>query len=344
MWSEADEPRGGRRDPLVPSSVKRHGIGDVVQEGDETRCVECGAVVALNHRGRPRCYCSSRCRTRAGRRRGRGGAATVFWEGPGARLHLGDARPVLAQLPAGSVQCVVTSVPYWRMRDWGDGPGVIGMEDDVPAHVDALVEMMDAVRRVLRPDGTAWLNVADSYSMRAQGARQAPGRGHRAAALPARPSTTGVARAESLLGIPQRLELALVERGWLLRSEIVWRKPNAMPEVVADRPRRCTERILLLTRSERYVCACEPGTTDVWDIPTTPSPVRHPAGFPLALPATCIQAATRPGEVVLDPFCGGGTTGVAALEAGRQFVGVDTSEACLEGARERLETLRRETA
>lgn len=239
---------------------------------------------------------------------------------------------------------MVTSVPYWRMRDWGEEPGVIGMEDDVAAHVDALVEVMDAVRRVLRPDGTVWLNVADSYSMRAQGERQAPGRGHRAGVLPSRPSTTGVARAKSLLGIPQRLELALVERGWLLRSEIVWRKPNAMPEVVSDRPRRSTERVLLLTKSERYMCACEPGMTDVWDIPTTPSPVGHPAGFPLVLPTTCIAASARPGDVVLDPFCGGGTTGEAALEAGCRFVGVDTSEACLEGARGRLEMLGRVVA
>jgi DNA modification methylase len=230
------------------------------------------------------------------------------------------------------------------MRQWGEEPGVIGMEDDVPAHIDALVEMMDAVRRVLRSDGTAWLNVAGSYSMRAQGERQAAGRGHRAAALPSRPSTTGVARAKSLLGIPQRLELALVDRGWLLRSEIVWRKPNAMPEVVVDRPRRSTERILLLTKSERYMCECRPGMTDVWDIPTSPSPVGHPAGFPLALPAACIAASARPGDVVLDPFCGGGTTGVAALEAGCRFVGVDTSESCLEGARERLMTLQRVVA
>lgn len=96
---------------------------------------------------------------------------------------------------------MVTSVPYWRMREWGGEPGVIGMEDDVAAHVDALVEVLDAVRRVLRPDGTVWLNVADSYSMRAQGVRRAPGRGHRAGVLPSRPSTTGVARAKSLLGI-----------------------------------------------------------------------------------------------------------------------------------------------
>lgn len=273
---------------------------------------------------------------RAARRRGRGEMRSVFWEGPGACLHLGDSRRVLALLPAGGVQCVVTSVPYWRMRQWGEEPGVIGMEDDVPAHIDALVEMMDAVRRVLRSDGTVWLNVADSYSMRAQGVRRAPGRGHRVGVLPSRPSTTGVARAKSLLGIPQRLELALVERGWLLRSEVVWRKPNAVPEVVVDRPRRSTERVLLLTPGERYFCACEPGMTDVWDNPTAPSPVGHPAGFPLAVPATCIAASARPGDVVLDLFCGGGTTGVAALEAGCRFVGVDTSEACLEGARERL--------
>lgn len=135
-----------------------------------------------------------------------------------------------------------------------------------------------------------------------------------------------------------------MERGWLLRSEVVWRKPNAMPEVAADRPRRCTERVLLLTKSERYFYECEPGMTDVWDIPTAPSPVGHPAGFPLALPARCVAASTRPGAAVLDPFCGGGTTGVAALGAGCRFVGIDTSEACLQGAKGRLETFRGEVA
>ncbi|MDN6428732.1 MAG: site-specific DNA-methyltransferase [Propionibacterium sp.] len=221
------------------------------------------------------------------------------------------------------------------MRDWGSHPGVVGMEASVDAYVADLLEVADALWRVVKADGTVWLNVADSYSTRAQKARRAPGRAHTAALIPARPSTTATARAKSLLLIPQRLELALVERGWLVRSEIVWHKPNAVPEVVRDRPRRATERVILLSKSPNYLC--ESAGDDVWEISTRPSPTGHQAGFPLELPARCIQASTRPGDLVVDPFCGGGITGVAATLAGRRFLGIDTDTDCLDDTRSLLE-------
>lgn len=248
-------------------------------------------------------------------------------------LHAGDARAVLAALPASSVQVVVTSVPYWRMRDW-QGAGAIGMEDGVDVYVRALACVMGQVRRVLRPDGVAWVNIADVSSMRAQKARRAPGRGHGDARIPPRPSTTGIARAKSLLAIPQRFELELIEAGWILRSEVTWHKPNAVPETVEDRPRRVSERILMLTRSAAY--RCERADTDVWEIPTAKSPVGGEAAFPLALAVRCLQGCVREGDLVLDPFCGSATVGVAALGRGCRFVGVDTDEAALDGARRRL--------
>jgi site-specific DNA-methyltransferase (adenine-specific) len=265
----------------------------------------------------------------------------AWWEAPGVELHAGDARRVLSGLAASSVQAVVTSVPYWRLRDY-PGEGAIGMEDGVHAYVGALVEALAQVRRVLRPDGVVWVNVADVYSMRAQGPRCAPGRWHAAARIPARPSTTRLARAKSLLAIPQRLELALIDDGWILRSEVAWHKPNASPERVTDRPRGTHEKALMLTKSGAY--RCRRSDRDVWDIPTTKSPVGHEAAFPVGLAARCLSGCVDRGDLVLDPFCGSGSVGVAARGLGCRFVGIDTNDEALEGARLRLERAMEATA
>jgi DNA modification methylase len=182
-------------------------------------------------------------------------------------LHMGDCRAILPTLAAGSVQCVVTSPPYWGLRDYGVD-GQIGLEETPEAYVETMVGVFCAVRRVLRDDGTVWLNLGDSY---------AAGGGNYYAGLPAAAtacdgsarSLAATARArgdlgersikrpdwlkpKDLVGIPWRVAFALQADGWFLRSDIIWAKPNPMPESVTDRPTKAHEYVFLLSKSARY--------------------------------------------------------------------------------------------
>ena len=163
-------------------------------------------------------------------------------------IHRGDVRDVLKRLPDESVHCVVTSPPYWGLRDYGVD-GQIGLEDSPEAFVAAMVEVFREVRRVLRKDGTCWINLGDSYaasSLSHHGRGKAGGPEN-----PRRVKAQGL-KAKDLVGIPWRVALALQDDGWWLRSDVVWSKPNPMPESVTDRPARAHEYVFLLTRSPRY--------------------------------------------------------------------------------------------
>jgi DNA modification methylase len=182
-----------------------------------------------------------------------------------AMLHCGDVRAVLAGLPAESVQCVVTSPPYWGLRDYGVS-GQLGLEGTPQEYVRAMVEVFAAVHRVLRKDGVLWLNLGDSYAGSGKGTgdtktenrRNGSSRGVRIGSLHGESGhTSGVTppkgwKAKDLVGIPWRVAFALQEDGWWLRSDVIWAKPNPMPESVTDRPTRSHEYLFLLTKSERY--------------------------------------------------------------------------------------------
>ena len=166
------------------------------------------------------------------------------------RIIEGDARAVLADLPEGSAQCCVTSPPYFGLRDYGHA-GQIGLEMTPDAYVAEMVAVFRAVRRVLADDGTLWLNLGDSYA--ADRGHQVPDskhtdvgnrKGMKAASLGA--------KVKDLLGIPWRVAFALQADGWFLRSDIIWHKPNPMPESVTDRPTSAHEHIFLLAKSARY--------------------------------------------------------------------------------------------
>lgn len=172
----------------------------------------------------------------------------------------GDCRDVLAALPAGSVNCIVTSPPYFGLRDYG-ADGQIGLEPTPDEFVAALVEVFREARRVLRDDGTLWLNLGDSYA----GSWGARGRG--ADTNAARPDLEGKygtaapnrfgyepwgVKPKDLIGIPWRVAFALQADGWYLRQDIIWHKPNPMPESVRDRCTKAHEYIFLLAKSERY--------------------------------------------------------------------------------------------
>jgi DNA modification methylase len=176
------------------------------------------------------------------------------------QLLTGDARTVLAQMPEASVDCVVTSPPYWRQRDYGV-TGQLGLENTIEAYVCGLVAVFDQVRRVLKPTGTCWLNLGDSYTCGPCGPRTNRGRlGGRSNASTTRQGAGGKRGlpAKNLAGIPWRVALALQDQGWILRSEIIWHKPNAIPESVNDRPARRHEHLFLLTASPRYYFDLDP--------------------------------------------------------------------------------------
>jgi DNA modification methylase len=175
------------------------------------------------------------------------------------RLLTGDARTILAGLNTASVDCVVTSPPYWRQRDYGMA-GQLGREDTIEAYVGKLAAVFDQLHRVLKPAGTCWLNLGDSYirePSRPPTNREGLDRSNSCTA-PRGAGQKGSLQAKNLAGIPWRVALALQARGWVLRSEIIWHKPNAIPESVKDRPARRHEHLFLLTTSPRYYFDLDP--------------------------------------------------------------------------------------
>ena len=298
------------------------------------------------------------------------------------RVFFGDCRDTMRDLIAQGVrvQCCVTSPPYFGLRDYGH-PGQIGLEKTPAEYVAALVEVFEGVRELLADDGVLWLNLGDSYNgymanqrgtgleTKRQQARKyiEPGAGLR----------TDTMKNKDLMGMPWRVAFALQADGWYLRQDIIWHKPNPMPESVTDRCTKAHEYLFLLTKSERYffdhVAIQEPETMkpqnrltprkanpdakvhgmpeyrqqeggtgggmrnrrSVWSVNTAPYGGAHFATFPPALIEPCILAGSRPGDVVLDPFMGSGTTAQVAQALGRQWIGceLNTEYAPLQQAR-----------
>lgn len=249
-------------------------------------------------------------------------------------LICGDASRALGLLPEKSIQTVITSPPYWSLRDY-DVEAQIGRDDSLHAYVRSIVETFEQVKRVLRDDGTVWLNIGDSYTSGNRRYR-APDRKNRARAMRVRPPTPEGLKPKDLIGVPWRLAFALQDAGWWLRQENIWHKPNAHPESVRDRPTRAHETVFLLSKQKDYYYDTDSirgpqgrRLRTVWDIPT--EPVRrlnghtndHPAMMPMSLARQCVAITSRRDGVVLDPYAGSGTTLLAAQELGRRWVGIE---------------------
>ena len=310
----------------------------------------------------------------------------------------GDCLQSLKTLPDESVACCVTSPPYFGLRDYGHD-GQIGLEKTPDAYVEKMVSVFREVRRVLKSDGTLWLNLGDSYaaqrggtempaetlaggkngksvnveSYRGRGFSPKTITGQEAVDSRSNPVAHRNAKAfglkhKDLIGIPWRVAFALQADGWWLRQDIIWHKPNPMPESVRDRCTKSHEYIFLLSKSAKYwydsQAISQPlastsverclgvgprlggnkygdsnapehqtksgnewslgdGTANrrsVWTINTQPYKGAHFATFPVEIPRICILAGSRPGDTVLDPFGGSGTTGAVALENGRKAI------------------------
>lgn len=256
----------------------------------------------------------------------------------------GDVLDGLRSLPDGSVQCVVTSPPYWGLRNYGV-EGQIGLEPTPEAYVEKMVEVFREVRRVLRDDGTLWLNLGDCFTSGGrtsngtrEGYMQQTNRGASGECDAPRLSMPPGLKPKDLVGIPWRVAFALQADGWYLRSDIIWSKPNPMPESVTDRPTKSHEYVFLLAKQARYYYDAdairEPTTNErvrgpalhpskdtngnaglcrrpiggwrnrrtVWEITTQPTPEAHFATFPQALVEPCIKAGTS--EHGACPECG----------------------------------------
>ena len=331
----------------------------------------------------------------------------------------GDCVEVMRTLPDESVQCCVTSPPYWGLRDYGVD-GQIGLEKSPDEYVAKMVEVFREVWRVLRKDGTCWVNLGDSYNgymanqrgtgleTKRQSARKyiEPGAGLRTAGL----------KQKDLVGIPWRVAFALQADGWYLRQDIIWHKPNPMPESVRDRCTKAHEYIFLLTKSAKYYYNADaiaeplaytsvkrlsqpsldeqagsdrvPGKTNgamkavyrepytgqstkdyasgnaqdasatkarivdrilsgdivtrnkrsVWTVTTKHYSEAHFATFPTDLIEPCIKAGSRPGDTVLDPFGGAGTTALVCSYLNRDCISIELNPAYVALQHDRLES------
>jgi len=266
---------------------------------------------------------------------------TEYYRDEQVTLLLGDALDQMRTLPDGSVDCIVTSPPYYGLRDYGT-PGQYGLEPTPAAYVETMRALFAEARRVLADDGTLWLNLGDSYVCSPKGSASVTsglnGRSnHLTTPAGSGGKSGGGLAAKQLIGIPWRTAFALQDDGWILRNEIIWQKPNAMPEPVRDRLSKAHEHLFLFVKSSRNWFEKDPQHRgDVWSIATRPYPAAHFAVFPIDLPLRCIKAGCKPGGTVLDPCSGSGTTGAAARQLGRKYVGIDLNPAYHELAKDRF--------
>jgi DNA modification methylase len=262
-------------------------------------------------------------------------------------IEFGDCRETMRRWREQGIkaQTCVTSPPYYGLRDYGHD-GQIGLEETPEEYIAAMVDVFRCVWDVLADDGTLWLNIGDSYYNYRPGKGQALVKQSVANSDQDLPQTCARRgnkleglKEKDLIGIPWMLAFALRADGWYLRQDIIWHKPNPMPESVQDRCTKAHEYIFLMSKSQKYHYDHEAikeesiNTEDeketkrnkrsVWTVTTKPYEGAHFAVFPQDLIEPCILAGAAPGQVVLDPFMGSGTTAQVAQHLGRQYLGCE---------------------
>ena len=279
----------------------------------------------------------------------------IYSEGELYKLYLGDALEEMKQIDEESVDCIVTSPPYYRLRDYGI-EGQIGLEKTVDEYIEKLANVFNEAKRVLKESGTMFINIGDKYDNK------------------------------ELLMVPERLALRLKGEGWILRNKIIWYKPNATPESAIDRFSQTYEFIFFFTKRKKYyfnldkvrvpikessllrrkspitkfrsfsgtkfpkntkvgeaiILANKEGIKDtknpgdLWTIATNKVSTQHLAYFPPKLCEMCIKAGCPEGGIVLDMFNGSGTTGVVAMGLGMRYIGIDINKTYLDETKERF--------
>jgi DNA modification methylase len=283
------------------------------------------------------------------------------------KIEFGDCRETMRKWASEGVkaQTCVTSPPYFGLRDYGHD-GQIGLEETPEEYIKAMVEVFRCVWDVLEDDGTLWLNIGDSYAGNNSRASNNGRAGFGNAREKVVNRTGEGLKTKDLIGIPWMLAFALRADGWFLRQDIIWHKPNPMPESVQDRCTKAHEYIFLLTKSQKYYYDHEAikdpvkddwGTRDrangkyhnegtglqphsgleksyemankrsVWSVPVKPYTGAHFAVFPSELIEPCILAGAPVGGIVLDPFMGSGTTAQVSQDLGRQYIGCELNPA-----------------
>ncbi|HHE31461.1 MAG TPA: helix-turn-helix domain-containing protein [Chlorobaculum parvum] len=271
------------------------------------------------------------------------GSASVHCQG--LRILHGDTRDIIRTLPDNTFRCVVTSPPYWGVRDYGI-ENQIGAEPDLNEYINALVKIFSEVRRVLKPDGTFWLNIGNTYTSGGRKWRQDDAK-NKGRAMSYRPPTPKGLKKKDLIGVAWMVAMACQLDGWYLRNDIIWHKPNCQPESVKDRLTVAHEYLFMFSKSERYFFNQDAikesfkngsglkNKRTVWSINTEPCAEAHFAIFPKNLVKPCILAGTEEGDMVLDPFYGAGTVGIVSQELNRKCVGIEINTEYIDIARKR---------
>jgi len=256
----------------------------------------------------------------------------------------GDCLETLKQFDE-KPRCCITSPPYYGLRNYGGEDNQIGQEESPEEYIQNLVKVFREVRNLLTEDGTLWLNIGDSYY------NYRPGKGQGLVKqtvsntkqdLPDKCARRGNKldglKEKDLIGIPWMLAFALRADGWYLRQDIIWNKPNPMPESVRDRCTKSHEYIFLLSKSKNYyfdVDSIKEPTVEgnslkrkksVWDVKLKPNKKAHFATYPPELITPCILAGSKENDIVLDPFMGSGTTAMVARSLGRYYIGCELHE------------------
>ncbi len=288
----------------------------------------------------------------------------------------GDSLSVLKTIPAESINCCVTSPPYWALRDYGVD-GQLGLEPTFQEYITKLCDIFDDVKRVLKKDGTCWVNLGDTYlnnSSYSSGGRQGYNKKEKMIY-----KKDAIVQIKSLCQIPARFSIEMCNRGWILRNTIIWHKPNAMPSSAKDRFTVDFEYLFFFVKNKKYwfetqrephsqvsldrikkpwkgnLCKghalgslkdgdmskmCHPegrNKRTVWKINTQSFKEAHFAVFPEELVETPIKAGCPKGGVVLDPFSGSGTAGVVAQSQEKDFIGIELNPEYIKIAEKRLD-------
>ena len=251
------------------------------------------------------------------------------------KIYHGDASEVIcSQLDNNSIDCVVTSPPYFWLRDYGY-KGQIGLEDSVEEYLRRLIQVMDGLQKVLKPSGLLFLNIGDTYYSgkgESQGVDKKSSKRRFGLRAVDRSGGMGIGlKAKTLIGIPSRIAMEMIQKGWVLRSTIIWYRKHALPEAVKDRPRRSYEYVYMFAKSKKYYFNREPlnkvEQEDMWTITARPKANGlGTAPYPDELVERCLAIGCPAGGTVLDPFLGSGTTVRVAVEKGMNAIGIDLNK------------------